>query len=163
MVKLNDIIGLLVVDRDLILQFFALFSRFEYSLKRTGCLKPSDKAEPNWDMYANSVRGQFAAVQDNAFQNAITLLLKEPPKTQIAIGNDLDWIETVPGNGEFHERYVLRLVSTVRNNLFHGGKFSTRPVTDEGRNRDLLEAAMVVLKRCLELSRSVRAAFEETA
>lgn len=165
MAELNKVIDALVGDRELVLQFFAFFSRFEYSLKRTGFLKPGDKAEPNWDTYANSVRGRFGAVQDQAFREAVAFLLKEPPKTQVVSGNDLGWTDTTQGDGEHLERYVLRLVSTVRNNLFHGGKYPTPvgPMDDVARNRRLLEAAMTVLRQCLELSKRVRAAFEEAA
>jgi hypothetical protein len=125
MVEWNEVIDALVGDRELVLQFFGFFSRFEYSLKRTGFLKPGDKAEPNWERYANSIRGHFGTVQDQVFRDAVAFLLKKPPRTQVVSGNDLDWIDTVQGDGEHYERYVLRLVSTVRNNLFHGGKFPT--------------------------------------
>ncbi|PYV43707.1 MAG: hypothetical protein DMG09_00220 [Acidobacteria bacterium] len=43
---------------------------------------------------------------------------EKPPKTQVVAGNDLGWRDTVPGDGELHEQYLLRLVRTVRNNLF---------------------------------------------
>jgi len=163
MIELNKVIDALVADRELVLKFFAFFSRFEYSLKRSGFLKRGNRAEPNWDMYANSLRGRFAKVQDQAFQNAVTFLLREPPKTQVVSGNDLGWSDSVQGDGEHHEHYVLRLVSTVRNNLFHGGKYPHPfgSVDDVARNRRLLEAAITVLGQCLELSEPVRAVFEE--
>ena len=81
MVELEKIIDALVVDRDLVLRFFATFARFEYSLKRSGFLKPGDKAEPDWDTYANSLRGKFPHIQDSTFRSAVAFLLKEPPKT----------------------------------------------------------------------------------
>ena len=57
MVEANRIIEALDADRDLLLQFFVLFSRFEYSLKRSGFLKTGDEAKPDWDDYAKSLRG----------------------------------------------------------------------------------------------------------
>jgi hypothetical protein len=152
-------------DRDLVCQFFAFFFRFEYSLKRSHFLKGGDKAEPNWDTYANTLRGKFSAVQDQGFQAAVAFLLAEPPKTQVVSGNDLGWKDTVQGAGEHKESYVLRLVRAVRNNLFHGGKYpySFRPTNDAARDRRLLEAAISVLKQCLVLSETVRAKFEEEA
>ena len=165
MTELNTVIDSLVGDRELVLRFFAFFSRFEYSLKRTGFLKAGDKAEPDWNTYANSLRGHFGTVKHKEFCDAVAFLLKDPPKTQIVSGTNLDWIDTVQGNGEHHERYILRLVNTVRNNLFHGGKYPVPigSMSDVGRNRKLLEAAMSVLTQCLVLSAPVRAAFEETA
>ena len=161
----SKLIELLQVDRGLVLEFFAFFSRFEYSLKRSGFLKPGDKAEPNWGTYANSLRGRFRQVQNNAFRESVAFFLSEPPKTQVVSGNDLDWSDTLQGQGEHHEHYVLRLVRTVRNNLFHGGKYPhpLGPIDDVVRNRRLLEAAIAVLSQCLELSDSVRAAFKEMA
>jgi hypothetical protein len=152
-------------DRDLAFQFFAFFSRFEYSLKRSNFLRASDKAEPNWDTYANTLRGRFDAVQDQRFQAAVAFLLAEPPKTQIVSGNDLGWKNTVQGAGEYKERYVLRLISVVRNNLFHGGKYPYPfgPVDDAARDRRLLEAAISILKQCLDLSETVRTKFEDKA
>jgi hypothetical protein len=165
MVEPIKIIDALVLDRDLVLRFFAVFSRFEYSLKRSGFLKRGEKAEPNWDTYANSLRGCFGGVQDQAFRDAVSFLMKEPPRTQVVRASDLDWKDTVQGKGEFHERFVLRLVSTVRNNLFHGGKYPAPlgPMDDVARNRRLLEAGITVLTQCLELNVSVRSTFEEVA
>jgi hypothetical protein len=165
MIEPNVIITALAVDRERVLDFFAYFSRFEYSLKRSGFLKSGAKAEPNWDKFANSIRGQFAKIQDAAFLEAVTFLRAEPPKTQIVFGNVLGWADTTRGSGEHEENYTLRLVKTVRNNLFHGGKYPypSGPVPDVGRNRRLLDAAVVVLSHCLELNSALRSAFEEAA
>lgn len=46
-----------------------------------GFLKNGDKAEPDWDTYANSLRSQFGQVQDKGFRIALAILVKEPPKT----------------------------------------------------------------------------------
>ena len=91
--------------------------------------------------------------------------MKKPPKTQIVSGNDLGWRETPIGQGEHHESYVLRLVRTVRNNLFHGGKYPypLGPVEDVARNERLLRSAVVILRQCLKLSKTVRNNFEEAA
>ena len=43
MVEPKIIIDALGVDRELVLEFFAYFSRFEYALKRSDFLKPGDK------------------------------------------------------------------------------------------------------------------------
>jgi hypothetical protein len=164
-VEPDRIIDALVSDRDLVFQFFAVFSRFEYSLKRSGFLKAGERAEPNGDTYANSLQGSFGGIQDQAFRDAVAFLVTEPPSTQVVSGTDLGWKSTVQGNGEHHERFVLRLVSTVRNNLFHGGKYPhpLGPMDDVARNRRLLEAGFMILVQCLELSERVRANFEEAA
>ncbi len=159
------VIDKLSADRELVFQFFAVFSRFEYSLKRSDFLKQGKKAEANWDTYANSIRGQFGGVRNQAFEDAVDFLRREPPRTQVIAGAQLDWCDTVQGPGEHDERYILRLIGTVRNNLFHGGKYPPPfgPISDVARNHQLLQAGITVLGQCLELSQSVRSKFEEAA
>lgn len=165
MIEPHAIMTTLAVDRERVLDFFAYFSRFEYSLKRSGFLKPGQKAEPNWDAFANSLQGQFAGVQASDFRKAVEFLLREPPKTQVVSQSQLSWTDTARGAGEHYETYVLRLVRTVRNNLFHGGKYPcpAGPMPEVARNRYLLNASIAVLGQCLELSTAVRGAFEEAA
>ncbi|MCZ2340765.1 MAG: hypothetical protein LC104_03090 [Bacteroidales bacterium] len=162
---LDSIVGL-VTDRDLVFTIFAVYSRFEYALKRTNFLKARDKAEPDWDKYSNSIRGQLLVVDNAEFRQAVRYLFAEPPKTQvIAADGQLKWQPTTRGQGETDERYLLRLVGTVRNNLFHGGKYPDPfgPVPDVGRNQQLLESSITVLETCLVISPAVGSAFAEVA
>jgi hypothetical protein len=154
-----------VADRELVLEFLAVFSRFEYALKRSGYLKDGERAQPNWGKYSDDLKGQFASLTDQACQEAIRALLDVPPKTQVVTGGDLGWRETVPVEGEATEKYVLRLVRTIRNNLFHGGKFPhpVGPIADVARDRELLRRGIAVLNGCLEISGTVRGVFEEAA
>lgn len=165
MIEPGAIISALGVDRELVLDFVAYFSRFEYSLKRSGFLRLGERAEPNWDAYVNTLRGRFVSIEDATFCDAVAFLRREPPKTQAVSGAELSWTETTRGDGELDEGYVLRLVRTVRNNLFHGGKYPhpVGPIGEVARNRRLLEAAITVLGHCLELSTVVRGVFEEAA
>jgi hypothetical protein len=152
-------------DKDLVFRFFAVFSRFEYALKRSKFLKPKDRAEADWDAYADDLRGRFTTVVVPAFKEACAYLIKKPPRTQIVLRDGLGWKKTVRRDTEVEERYVLRLVRTVRNNLFHGGKYPypIGPVLDAARDRHLLECCLAVLEECLKLSPDVRRAFEEAA
>ena len=155
----------LVTDRDLVFEFFAVFSRFEYALKRAGFLRQKDKAEPDWSKFSESIRGRLLPVKDTAFQAARKYLLADPPKTQVIVADQLGWQDTVKGTGETDERYLLRLVATVRNNLFHGGKYPYPfgPVSDAARNRQLLESSIAVLECCLRLSPEVNLVFADVA
>lgn len=158
---------MLVADKELVFQFFAVFSRFEYALKRSGYWRKrsakNDAVETDWDAYANGLRGKFATVGVQAFQDARAFLERKPPKSQVAVDRIIDSKETVRGPGEFDERYTLRIVTTMRNNLFHGGKYPSGPVTDVARNRELIESCLVVLEVCLGLSPGVAEAFNEVA
>jgi hypothetical protein len=66
----------------------------------------------------------------------------------------LGWKKVKRRAGDSEERYLLRLIKTVRNNLFHGGTFANPggPVEDPARNRPLLNACITILKACLYVS-----------
>jgi len=161
----EEVILALVEDKDLIFRFFAVFSRFEYALKRHGFLKKKEQAEADWDSYANQLRGRFTTVKAPVFKTACDYLTSEPPKKQVVHANSLGWKAAVRANNESIESYLLRLVRMVRNNLFHGGKYPypVGPMSDPGRNRRLIRSALAVLEECLRLSPNVRQAFEEAA
>jgi hypothetical protein len=160
-------IGFSPGDRKLTLAFFAVFSRFEFALKDTGFVKAGrhGEATPAWTEYADELRGQFAAIQEPRFVNACAFLRDTPPRRQVVANGRLRWEDTRPSQGESDERYVLRLVRTVRNNLFHGGKFpfGIGPDPDAVRNRQLLKAGMAVLERCLVLSPKLQRSYEHAA
>lgn len=57
----------------------------------------------------------------------------------------------------------LLLLRTVRNNLFHGGKYPDGPVDEIPRNKAILGAALAVLEGCFELHPGVARRIEEAA
>jgi len=153
-------------DQELVFAFLVVFSRFECALKRSGYLKHDDgPAEPNWDTFANTLKGRLGSIAEPKFIEASRFLLAKPPETQVATHRQLGWRKTIRGDGESEERYLLRLVTTVRNNLFHGGKYPYPfgPVVDVSRDRRLLQAGISILEACLALSPEVQALFEEAA
>lgn len=154
----------LVEDHEPVFAFFAVFSRFEYALKRSGFLKrDAGRAEPNWDAFVNSLGGRLVRVGDAQFIEARRILLSKPPKTQVVAQGQLGWQDTEPRRGESEERYLLRLVRTVRNNLFHGGKYPFGPVEEASRDKQLLRASNAILQACLALSPQVDSLFKEAA
>ncbi len=67
-INMENLINKLAADRVLVFQFFFYFSRIEYCLKRSPkYLKAGHKnmAEPNWDVYANDLRGRFARINNS--------------------------------------------------------------------------------------------------
>jgi hypothetical protein len=161
-----EALGSLGADREHVLEFFFLFSRFEYALKRSSVfLKDQERAEADWDKYGNSLKGRFRAVNDATFLKALNYLESNPPSVQIVVNSYLNWKPTSRGDGESRERYILLTVQTVRNNLFHGGKYPhpTGPVPEVARNRQLIEVCIAVLNQCLALSPEVEGHFAEAA
>ena len=161
---------------DLVFRFFGMFSRFECALKhcrrfvRQGgklVAEPDWRvANPDWLEFAKLIRGEFADCRATEFVAARAYLLRHPPKTQVlSADKTLGWEETHREPDEWEEGYVLRLVRTIRNNLFHGGKYPLPEgaVDEAARNRDLLQAGLVVLDLCLSLSPEVEEQFKKVA
>jgi hypothetical protein len=153
------------LDRDLVLDFFWKFSVFECALKREGFLKRrrDNGAEPDWDRFGSEVRGRFAQVTDPGFAEAVAKLKQLSPRRQVVRGNRLGWDTIVQGHGESEEAYVLRLLKTARNNLFHGGKYPDGPIEEVARDRDILRAALAILDGCYRLHDGVKRWIDEAA
>jgi hypothetical protein len=150
------------LDSNLITEFFFVFSRFEYALKRAGFLKPKrrnakhHKAEPCWDGFADSAERRYDPDESPELARAINYLLGEPPKCQIVEDNgSLDWKDLGRGS-ETEIRWLLLLVRRVRNNLFHGGKYPYTPLPEPARDTRLLESSLMVLEACLGWDDKVR-------
>ncbi len=50
----------IAIDRELVLQFFLTFARFEFALKATGYARGNENfVEPDWNAFATSIRDAF--------------------------------------------------------------------------------------------------------
>lgn len=143
-------------DAEVIFDFFVVFSRFEFALKHAGYLKGNrDKAEPDWDKYCTSVQDKFDKTSPLEFQEACGYYTSYPPKKQVVIDGQVEWKENQQGSTESEFRWIIRSVKTVRNNLFHGGKFPYMPL----RDTRLLSYALVILHECMKYDRKVEREF----
>jgi hypothetical protein len=126
-------------------------------------LKGRQRKRPsNWDVFANSLKGKFSAVQDADFIKALAFLKASPPRKQVVAGFGTDWKDSVQAAGDTDEQFVIRLIRVVRNNLFHGGKSFTDGEKVVGRNAELMQAGLVVMEQSLKLTPDVLVAFEKT-
>jgi hypothetical protein len=152
----------LSVQPELATQYFYVFARFEYALKEAGYAK-KDKYESvsaDWKTFAQSIEGKFDGKAAKEVEQATDYLTQKPPMTRtLTFDGSLDWKETRQGREETNTEYLLRLVRVVRNNLFHGGKFSKGPFEDPARDKNLLEACLTVIDYCLKLEREVALRF----
>lgn len=142
-----------LMTNELVFEFMWKFSAFECAIKRLGCYRPIDKdgpVLPNWDLYANRLQAT-QAVWPPTFLEAVHALVKLAPKQQTVSNGKLGWSPVVRGAGERYASFALRLVRTVRNNLFHGGKYPDGHALEVARNKALLTAALAVLTECYEL------------
>jgi len=148
---------------EVVLQFFVCFSRFEYALKRAGYLSPKKPyAEADWKSFAEKLETSLANITDIQFVKAKTYLLKRPPqKLMRNSDNSLEWGDNKQ-NGESETVYLLSLVRSVRNNLFHGGKYPHNSVSGQAlRNRELLQHCLTILETCLSVDDKVSRYFED--
>jgi hypothetical protein len=151
----------LQVPRELVCEFFAVFSRFEYTLKESHFVKHQyGRATPDWGKYAQSVAGRISADNNAELEQAIRYLIDDPPQVQIVQGGAAVWQPAPLRKGTEIER-ALEATQRVRNNLFHGGKHTSQ--SPAGRDKKLLRAALVVLNGCLSADDKFRATYEQAA
>jgi hypothetical protein len=163
------------VDGEELLDFFLTFSRFEFALKTTGFFRPRHQrrrqrnepdeypdAEPDWNAFATSIEGSFRPDADPDLETACTYILQHPPDREVVANSNLMWETRGPAEGLPEITRLLLAVRWVRNNLFHGAKFS--PVHgDAERNRKLIKSSLVILKGCLAVSSKVREEYKDAA
>lgn len=142
------------LDRNLILEFFWKFSVFECALKREGFLQKgkNNTAEPDWKKFGMYIQGRFIDVKRvNGFDEAVHTLKAATLRRQVVRNGKLYWKELQRQPDESEEEFVLRLVKTTRNNLFHGGKYPDGPIAEVARDKTILYAALKILEGCYEL------------
>ncbi len=150
---------------DIVLQFVVGYSRFEYALKRSGYVKArgarDDSAESDWIRFAADVERTFQQRLTPEVRSAVSYLVTHPPKKQVVTHGTLGWRVATHSGDKRSLANVLSLVRTVRNNLFHGGKFPLRPVGEPARNVQLLRHCVAILEATLAASDEVKHAFDE--
>jgi hypothetical protein len=128
--------------RDLIFRFFYRFSRFEFALKRRDFLKshaPGARADPSWADFIEKFREGYE--QSVAAKG----LVEANPKREVVgeNGHGLSFAEVDPGDSDLAQ--VVALARTVRNNLFHGGKYDSEGWDNPARIRKLVDLSTKVL------------------
>jgi hypothetical protein len=139
-------------DQELIFEFFITFSRFEYSLKRMRFLDKSKQyAKPDWMAYSNCLSLRYSQMVPEL--KRLGKEFDKPPKEQRREGDRIKWKIMERGKDENDIDWILRCIRTVRNNLFHGGKFpwnekdpDNHPEVDPVRNRKLVFASLDILE-----------------
>src|SRR6266404_7853050 len=100
--------------------FFYCFSRFEFALKENGYLRDMTvgaPAEPGWGDFTAEWHARYV-LSDAAAQ----LMHAAPNRQIVAEHKRVAWREVGLDDCRSDLERVVRLLKTVRNNLFHGGK-----------------------------------------
>ena len=151
-------------DQRIVLEFFCAFARFEYALKRSTKFltggKERRRAEPDWKTFAREIGAAYPSLDGEDFKQARAYILGKPPKVQIVVNNELDWDPSVRRADQTEISVLLECVKTMRNNLFHGGKFPGLLVDGSERDPQLLVSGAVVLRSVATLDEKVRAGFD---
>ena len=128
--------------------FFYKYSRFEFALKENGFLRkpsPGSPARPGWREF---VRNRYAAYR---LSPEAADLIGAAPKCQVVGANGhLEWREVDFGGFPGDLGKVVRLLQTVRNNLFHGGKHGADGWDDPARTAMLLRLGADVLDQIVQ-------------
>lgn len=150
-------------DRQLAWEFFVFFSRFEYALKRSGryLAGGASRAQPNWDRFGVDNEAAFWADAPEDVEAAVHYFRTTPPRKQVVRSNALAWSEPQTYEAGPELVWLLLMIRTVRNNLFHGGKFPLIHVEEPSRDSELLLHALTILSACLPLDRDLQRKFEQ--
>lgn len=142
--------------KDYIFDFFCIFSRFEYTLKACNYYKKKYKIsyavdlfalEPNWTDYTNNNNANFYKFyhENQLFQSAVDDLFKLCPGTQV-LNLTKNTIEFYKNSCSIKDlEGTIKLIKNVRNNLFHGGKSSSKGFIEQN-DVELLQSATIILK-----------------
>src|SRR5262249_60391754 len=101
-----------------------------------------DEPRVKWARFADSLRPHLRPpdMDDGALREAYCYLVENPPQRQILRDRSLRWRPRTRRENQSCEAFLVESITTVRNNLFHGGKELTVPLTE--RNRELVRAAL---------------------
>lgn len=149
------------MPHELACEFLAVFSRFEYALKSTEYAYGNEgKVEPWWDKFSNDIDGAFNKITEPEFLEATDYLLKSPPRKQALSNDRIIFNDQTIDNNQAKAHQVFKMIRTVRNNLFHGGKYLPNGEMEEGRNKRLVESSLLILKSCVHLHPHVGQSYE---
>ncbi len=152
------------MDRELLLNFFLRFSRFEFALKAAGYAVGNEtRVDPNWTDFARDITADFDRVHSPELDDACDFFLTNPPHKQVLVNGQLAWSGQLPNEQDGEVALLLSLVRRVRNNLFHGGKYNAGLHDEPARNTRLLHSGLLVLDECLRTSDRVRRYYDGSA
>jgi len=145
--------------RDLVYEFFFVFSRFEHALSVTNYLtEGKGGVSPDWNKFAREMNDVFLATLSPEVKKAVRYYEVAPPRKQVVDFDSLTWKDVVPQT-DYQLEKLLLLVRRVRNNLFHGEKFSVLLEGDSKRDMYLLGYGLTILYACLQSSIDIRRKF----
>ena len=147
------------IDKDLLTDFFMTFARAEYALKKAGYLSQQKIPKIQWDKFAAKIGQRLLSSEEPAVQHAIKYLMKNPPARQVVKNRNLIWEPRHCDKQKPDALFLINSITTVRNNLFHGGKKIQEPLAE--RDFRLLLSCLNLLSFALTLDKEVLRFFQD--
>jgi hypothetical protein len=163
------------------LQFFLIFSRFEYALKKSGFfiynqprfshvkstryLNNQRHLNNNnlgyiyadWKKFGITIEREFRDRASNTVISSIDYLVNNPPFVQYKNEHkEIDWRPF--GNIKPGISGLIDIIKTVRNNLFHGAKYPIMRYNPTGDTL-LIQNCIIVLKHMITINPRVKENF----
>ena len=146
---------------ELAMEFMATFSRAEHALKSTAYAQGNEKGVvAAWDNFANEIHKECSHITDASIIEAANFLLESPPRKQVLRDGKVEFNEQTIDQDQKRTQQLFLMIRTVRNNLFHGGKYLPHGENEVGRNEKLVRSALAALKAGISLNDEVRVSFE---
>lgn len=143
-------------DDQLIYEYFKVFSRLEYALKRVGLVKENPtKIDIDWEAFRISISEKYTG---NEVRHQVNYIIENPPQKQFFEKGKLLWKQAKPQHKD-ELTLLLVYIKRVRNNLFHGGKYQgdTLPMLD--RDIVLISFSLTILQHLISLNLRVKKAY----
>ena len=128
--------------------FFYKYSRFEFALKEHGYLRHSRlgcSAMPGWHEFAKDLCGEYRMSPE-----AAELIGLAPNSQVIAANGRLQWKKVNLDTCLSELEKIMLVVQTVRNKLFHGGKYDANGWDNPERTATFLTLEVAVLDQIAE-------------
>lgn len=146
--------------QQIVFKFFLAFMRFEFLLKYRGHI--DENGIVNWGRFTTQNKDDYDRWFDDnkneTLSSAIDLLNKQPPKKLIFESRKFVW-KTPQNTFKRQLEILVSHIKIIRNNLFHGNKFIG---ADNGRNKELLEASLVIIDSFVRYLNEENAFIEES-
>lgn len=136
--------------KNLAFEFFYSFSRFEFTLKENKLLKsiqPGKNAEPGWVAFSSKYKRVFQHTDQTR-----KLLELKPKGQKVGENLELEWKDVGLNDCDSDLCSVVRMLKTIRNNLFHGGKHGADGWDDPERTKELLMLGKIILDQLAEIA-----------
>ncbi len=150
-------------NKTLLIEFFILFSRFEYALKTSITFAEGNekKVGANWSKFVSSISNAFISESNSDLKSAVEYIMLNPPNIQVFVDGNIKWRSREFLNNEPEINKLCQHIKDIRNNLFHGGKFNSINNQEISRDTLLLKSSMLVLNNWVQINDNVRDKFFE--